>query len=119
MRKTINTAMIAGLCMAPSLANAADVSLSIALDDQASVSTETYKCSDGGDYAVRYVNSGSNSLALIKLKDEELIFVGVISASGARYQSGAYEWWSKGDEATLSNAMDEGAKLSCKASSSD
>ena len=46
---------------------------------------------------------------------DDRVFVNVVSASGARYVSGSYVWWSKGDTATLENELENGSILTCQA----
>ena len=48
-------------------------------------------------------------------EDYELIFVNVISASGARYVSGARTWWVKGDDAILTDDMSDAEPVTCAA----
>lgn len=103
-----------GLLLVPNNLVAADLSLTLSLGEGAEVVSARYRCSDERDYAVRYVNSGVNHLALIEWNDQTMVFANVLAASGSRYVSGPYEWWSKGDEVTLRNAMDEGSMITCK-----
>ncbi|GGF67561.1 hypothetical protein GCM10011402_19930 [Paracoccus acridae] len=81
--------------------------------DGATLNDTTYFCNSGAVVEVRYLNAGPNSLALLPIKGEQRIFVGVIAASGARYVSGEYEWWSKGRDASLTNALDPADTQSC------
>ncbi|SDN36688.1 MliC family protein [Pseudomonas jinjuensis] len=61
-----------------------------------------YKCEDGRDITVQYLNKGDNRLAVVPVSDSStLVFANVISGSGARYAAAQYIWWSKGAEATL------------------
>ncbi|RIY00113.1 hypothetical protein D3218_12525 [Aureimonas flava] len=60
-----------------------------------------YECSDGVRREVEYVNLPDNDLALVEAGPSRRLFVGVISASGAKYAAGAQVWWSKGTEASL------------------
>ncbi|WP_295047783.1 MliC family protein [uncultured Paracoccus sp.] len=105
-------------CVALSLAAAlagpvrAQTTLSLPLDG-ATLENLTYFCDKGAMVEVRYLNAGPNSLALLPLDGEQRIFVNVIAASGARYVSGEYEWWTKGRSATLTNAMNEAETQSC------
>lgn len=75
-----------------------------------------YRC-DGQDAPIRveYVNADPVFLALLPVAGEMRVFVNVISASGARYASGQYVWWTKGETASLYDEMaQEGtAPLSC------
>ncbi|MFX0547086.1 MliC family protein [Roseovarius sp. S1116L3] len=91
------------------------LSLPLTLGPDGSVNSVAYSCGDGTDLVVQYVNAGSNNLALIPLKGETRIFVGVISGSGARYVSGASEWWTKGDEARMSDEMSDAKPITCTA----
>lgn len=105
-------------CMAGSgsaaLANASlSVTLDLDVDDE--VLSSHYVCDADHRIAVHYVNAGANNLALIPVDGDQRVFVNVISGSGARYVSGQYEWWSKGDMATLSNLTGNTAALECQA----
>lgn len=93
----------------------ASLSLPVALGQDGSISSVRYCCADGTKLSVQYVNAGANSLALIPLKGETLIFVSVVSGSGARYASGAHTWWTKGDEATLSDETGAAQPVTCAA----
>ena len=62
---------------------------------------------------MQYINAGENSLALIPVDGTERVFVATVSASGARYVSGAHEWWSKGDGATLDDTMTDDPAVDC------
>jgi len=62
-----------------------------------------YNCEQAEPLVVEYVNAAPNFLAILPIEGNKLVFVTVLSGSGARYAAGEYEWWTKGDEATLSN----------------
>lgn len=96
-------------------AAAAEATLSIPLKSGTadSVQSLTYACESGESFAVQYVNAGANALAIFPIDGEERIFVNVVSASGAKYASGAYVWWTKGDTATLENETEEGSIVDC------
>ncbi|EPX78257.1 MliC family protein [Litoreibacter arenae] len=93
----------------------ADARLSVTLDidEDSSLSSIGYTCEGRDDITVQYVNSGVNALAMMEIDDDDRIFVNVVSASGARYVSGEYVWWSKGDMATLENSLENGAIIQC------
>lgn len=101
---------------APAPASAAEINLSIplSLGSMDSVSSQTYGCADGSEIAVQYVNAGANSLAILPMDGAPRIFVNVLSGSGARYQSGADVWWSKGNSATLHSELTKVAPLTCE-----
>ncbi|MDN3711467.1 MliC family protein [Paracoccus cavernae] len=96
-------------------AASAEVAVTIPLEvgPTSSVLTATYSCAGGEPFAVQYVNAGANALALLPVDGDERVFVNVVSASGARYASGPYIWWSKGDSATLENEMEDGSLTEC------
>ena len=94
-----------GLLMTCGVAHA-QLALTLPLPSDATVTAARYQCDDGRDLAVRYVDAGANSLAIIPLEGEEMVFVSVVAASGARYVSGMWEWWGKGEEATLTRVDD-------------
>ncbi|WP_108500611.1 MliC family protein [Paracoccus indicus] len=90
----------------------ARLALTLPLTSDATVTAARYRCDDGRDLAVRYVEAGANSLAIIPLEGEEVVFVNVVAASGARYVSGMWEWWAKGEEATLTRV--DAAETTCR-----
>lgn len=92
----------------------ADVGLTLALPGATALTSQTYRCGESA-FEVRYITAGGNSLAVLPVEGEERIFVNVISGSGARYASGPYIWWSKGDSATLESEMEEGSLIECQA----
>ena len=84
----------------------------------AETSVVRYDCGTSGTFAITYVNVEPNALALIPVEDDTRLFVTTLSASGARYVSGPFEWWSKGEEATLRNlatSAEAPPLLTCKA----
>ena len=96
---------------------AAQATLSIPLQSGTtdSVQSLSYSCEGSEPFSVQYVNAGANALAIFAIEGEERIFVNVVSGSGARYASGPYIWWTKGDTATLENGMEEGSLQTCLA----
>lgn len=81
--------------------------LTLMLDATSDIERRTviYQCDNGEGFRVQYVNAAPNFLAIVPVEGETHIFATTISASGARYVSGPYEWWTKGDEATLRDLM--------------
>lgn len=96
----------------PALAGV-NVSLPLEPDAEMTILSMEYQCDPDETYAVQYVNAGGNSLALVPIDGKERIFVNVIAASGARYVSGEYEWWTKGSSATLTNLSDPDNPRDC------
>jgi membrane-bound inhibitor of C-type lysozyme len=80
--------------------------LTIDLQDAepASRETVTYACGDD-DVVAEYINVGNNSLAIVQLGSGPVIMANVMSGSGAKYVGQQFEWWSKGDEASLVDLM--------------
>jgi membrane-bound inhibitor of C-type lysozyme len=62
-----------------------------------------YDCGGSEPLTVDYINAAPNFLAIVPVDGQKLVFVTVLSASGARYAAGEYEWWSSRGEATLAN----------------
>ncbi|MCP3018062.1 MliC family protein [Cupriavidus basilensis] len=63
--------------------------------------TVRYQCDDGKQVTARYFNSTDNQIAILRLDGKPLLFVSVLTGSGARYAHGAYLWITKGDEGML------------------
>ncbi len=111
LRMGLLTLCLAGFSVPASAETMLSVSLNLA--ENGRVTTVEYSCGDQGSYRVRYINTGDNDLALIPIDGEDRIFVNVVSGSGSRYVSGEYEWWGKGNNATLTDQLEEGSELSC------
>ncbi|WP_427310279.1 MliC family protein [Cupriavidus sp. H39] len=69
------------------------------------VRTMRYQCDGGKTLAVRYFNSPDNQAAVFRIEGKPLLAVSTVSASGARYVGGRYEWWTKGETGTLRDLM--------------
>ena len=89
------------------------LSLRLPLSEDTSIVSVEYDCPDSGTVDVSYINAGENSLAVLSIDDVERVFVNVVSASGARYVSAEYEWWSKGDTATFTNLINDESGQTC------
>ncbi len=112
----MRTSLLALAIVATAGAAAAEASLFIPLKigPTDSVQSQSYSCGNGEPFSVQYVNAGANALAIFPIDGEDRIFVNMVSASGARYASGAYVWWTKGDTATLENEMEDGSIKDCQ-----
>ena len=102
-------AALACLMVAPTLTSAAEASLQLELSGAAGNferQVMQYDCAAEAPTQVTYINAAPNFLALVPVPDEEapLVFASVISASGVRYMSGQWVWWTKGAEASLYDA---------------
>lgn len=94
------------------------ITLSIDVSAEATVHSVAYDCTGGVTLPVSYVNADPNFLAIVPVDGKSMVFASVLSGSGARYTAGKYEWWTKGNEASLRDlTKDENAKpiLECKA----
>jgi membrane-bound inhibitor of C-type lysozyme len=89
--------------------SADDLTIRLAGTDPISRKSVQYQC-DGtgvkigvpaGSFTVEYVNGGGNSLAVVPISGNSLIFSNVIAASGARYTAKQYTWWDARGSATL------------------
>ncbi|PRY92861.1 membrane-bound inhibitor of C-type lysozyme [Hasllibacter halocynthiae] len=109
--------LAAGLAVATSLAPAAApgqaaLTLSVPLGEGDEVIAARYDC-EGETTHVRYVNAGGDAFALVEVGGRERLFVNVVSASGARYVSGRWEWWSARGDARLTDLTDGGGGTEC------
>ena len=92
--------------------------LMIDLPGAAERQTVAYSCDGDRKVTAEYVNAGANSLAIVKLGDDTVLMVNVLSASGARYAGQQYVWWTKGNSADfydLTKGEDAPAEFSCEA----
>lgn len=106
-------AILAALSLTGPAYAGAGVTLPLAGGD-ATIQSARYSCDGGQPFAVQYVNVGPNNLALLTLDEQDIVFVNVISGSGARYSAGSMEFWTKGETATFTDAMkDDGAPKDC------
>lgn len=76
--------------------------------------TVQYQCEGIDPISVDFINASPNFIALVPIGPQKLVFVSVMSASGVKYVSGQFEFWTKGSEATLTDLqVDNGGALSC------
>lgn len=115
MRLTLTATLLAA---ATATAAASAVTIDLPGDAPAERQGVTYACDGGRTVAAEYVNAGANALAIVRLGDETVLMVNVLSASGARYAGQQYIWWTKGDAADLydlTKGEDAQPEFSCKA----
>ena len=60
-----------------------------------------YRCAGDVRLPVRYLNTNAGALAYLRAGGKKRLFVSVMAASGVKYVSDRYVWWTKGDEAFL------------------
>ncbi len=109
---------LAAAVMAASPAVAAvDLNVGINLSGDVQIQTTIYGCGEGTEpLTVKYINAQPNFFAIVPIEGEDVVMVNVISASGAKYVSGVWEWWNKGADASLHNVtegLDAAPVLSC------
>lgn len=67
---------------------------------------DVYKCKNNKIITTHYYTKGNSSLIDITLPNKETYtLVNVVAASGAKYDGDIYEWWVKGNQATLTNLI--------------
>jgi membrane-bound inhibitor of C-type lysozyme len=100
----------------PALA-AVDLNVGINLTGDVQIVTTVYGCGEGTEpLTVKYINAAPNFFAIVPIEGQDVVFVNVVSASGAKYVSGVYEWWNKGADVSLHNVtegLDAAPVLSC------
>jgi len=100
----------------PALA-AVDLNVGINLSGDVQIVTAVYGCGDAvPELMVKYINAAPNFFAIVPVEGEDVVFVNVVSASGAKYVSGVWEWWNKGADASLHNVtegLDAAPVLTC------
>jgi membrane-bound inhibitor of C-type lysozyme len=78
--------------------------------DVANSLARDYRCKDGKQVSVLYINTThGDSLAYLPVDGKRHIFVAVMSGSGVRYASGPYIWWNKGKQGNLTRDGDNNA----------
>lgn len=105
------------LMAATGVANASTVTLELPGSGPVERNSVSYKCGDQ-TVTAEYINAGDTSLAVVKLEDQTVLMVNVLSASGARYAGRQYVWWTKGDNANLYDLTKGGEaqpEFSCEA----
>lgn len=109
--------MALSLALASPALAAVELNVGINLSGDVQIVTTLYGCGETQpELTVRYINAQPNFFAIIPIEGEDVVFVNVISGSGAKYVSGVWEWWNKGADATLHNVtegLDAAPVLTC------
>ncbi len=100
------------LCASASLAlgqatTSANLTLTLESGGDIERNVVAYQCDDEQTLAVQYINAAPNFLAIVPIEGANHVFATTVAASGARYISGPYEWWSHQGEATLRDLMQD------------
>jgi membrane-bound inhibitor of C-type lysozyme len=95
--------MLLGLAVVGSstLASATDLTLHLKGTQPVTQKTVQYQCDaqgtvmglPTGTFSVDYVNGAGNSLVIVPINGNSMIFANVMSGSGARYAAAQYIWW--------------------------
>ncbi len=100
---------------------AADLTIPLTGNESMSRKTVSYTCDasaaqlglPSGSFKVEYINGGGNSLAVVPISGKSLIFVNVLSGSGARYVAQQYTWWDAKGAVTISS-LETKLQSSCR-----
>lgn len=103
IKRVALSVLLLGSATVPSFAQAVETQLTLSLGGDAEQHGVQYDCGEFGQISIEYINAAPNFLALVPYEGSTLIFAAVMAASGVRYASGNYEWWTKGTEATLTD----------------
>jgi len=102
MRKLMQwIALTAGLASLTAIVAASELTIKLTGSDSIRRKTVMYQCDakavgfgvPAKAFPVEYIDGGGNSLAIVPIKGQSLIFANVVSASGARYAARTYIWW--------------------------
>jgi len=102
------------------LAGASDLTIHLSGSHPLSRNTAKYQCDaqgakmglPAGIFSVEYINGAGNSLAVVPVGGNSLIFANVVSGSGARYAAGQYIWWDAGGRGTTFSSDSIAGKMS-------
>jgi membrane-bound inhibitor of C-type lysozyme len=100
-----------GVLFCTVFAGATDVTIHLNGSQPISRKTVKYQCDaqgakmglPAGVFSAEYLNGAGNSLAIVPIDGNSLIFANVISGSGARYAAGVFIWWEAGGGVTFSS----------------
>jgi len=91
------------------LAGATDLTIHLNGSEPLKRQTVQYQCDTQGTamglpataFPVEYINGAGNSLAIVEVHGNSMIFANISSGSGARYTAGQYIWWEAGGAVTF------------------
>nr|WP_294915262.1 MliC family protein [uncultured Neokomagataea sp.] len=109
---------------ATTISNILRVPLSFKFNEKGVVQSVRYKCVDQpaslrsvlpkGVFSAAYINLDDISLLAVSIHNKTQIFSNVVSASGAKYAAGSYEWWEDHGEVSFSDTEQGKVLLTCK-----
>jgi membrane-bound inhibitor of C-type lysozyme len=104
-------AIVLGWIVCVCAASATDLTIHLPNNPSISRQSAKYQCDARGTtigvpshpFSVEYINGGGNSLVVVPISGNALIFSNVVAGSGARYTTQQYTWWEAGGSVTLSS----------------
>lgn len=111
---------LVGVLSTSALAGATEMTLHLKGTQAISRTTVKYQCDaqggkmglPAGAFSVEYVNGAGNSLAIVPVGKNSLIFANVFSGSGARYAAAEYIWWDAAGRITTFSSDSLAGKMS-------
>ncbi len=104
-------------------ASAEDITIQLPQNATVARKTEQYRFDTqatklglpAGSFLVEYINGGGNSLAVVPVNGNPLVFSNVISGSGARYAAQQFIWWdAKGVVTVSADTLNGNVQSACK-----
>jgi membrane-bound inhibitor of C-type lysozyme len=105
-----------------SFAGATDLTIHLNGSEPLKRQTVQYQCDakaaaiglSAAAFPVEYINGAGNSLAVVEVHGNSMIFANINSGSGARYAAGQYIWWEAGGAVTFySDSLAGKAQTAC------
>src|ERR1700722_20299223 len=104
-----NLITLAALSFSTDLAGASYLTIHLNGSQPVSRKTVQYQCDakaaalglPATAFPVEYINGAGNSLAVVEVQGNSMIFANINSGSGARYAAGQYIWWEAGGAVTF------------------
>jgi membrane-bound inhibitor of C-type lysozyme len=103
-------------------AGATDLTIHLNGSEPLTRKTVQYSCDAQGTaiglpataFPVEYINGAGNSLVVVQVHGNSMIFANITAGSGARYAAGQYIWWEAGGAVTFySDSLAGKAQSTC------
>ena len=109
-----------GVLSFSALAGASDLTIHLNGSQPISRKTVKFQCDaqgakmglPAGVFSVEYLNGAGNSLAVVPISGNSIVFANVVSGSGARYAASEYIWWDAGGRGTTFSLESLAGKMS-------
>nr|WP_249110257.1 MliC family protein [Neokomagataea anthophila] len=112
------------MLQAATVSSTLQIPLSFKSTQKVVVQRVRYKCAEQpaalrsvlpkGVFSAAYINLDDISLLAVSIQNKTQVFANVVSASGAKYAAGSYEWWEDHGEVSFSGVEQGKALLTCK-----